>query len=91
MAEIREPARRPLPAGILERIAEAIRSVRYGSVQVVIHDATVVQIETHEKIRVNTQADPASGGQNNAYPTGHQTTGAEGEEREGRWTGRSCG
>ena len=36
----------------LERqILRAIRQVRYGSVEIVIHDAKVVQIERKEKIR----------------------------------------
>jgi hypothetical protein len=36
---------------ILERIAHAISGVRFGSVEVVIQDSRVVQIERKEKFR----------------------------------------
>jgi hypothetical protein len=36
---------------LLRRIAEVIASVRYGSVEIVIQDARVVQIERKEKFR----------------------------------------
>lgn len=36
---------------ILSQIAEAIRTIRFGSVQITIHDSRVVQIEKAEKIR----------------------------------------
>jgi hypothetical protein len=36
---------------ILRRIANAISGVRYGSVEVVIQDSRVVQIERKEKFR----------------------------------------
>ncbi len=36
---------------ILERIADAISGVRFGSVEVVIQDSRVVQIERKEKFR----------------------------------------
>lgn len=32
-------------------ILEAVRSLRYGSVEVVVHDSRVVQIECKKKIR----------------------------------------
>jgi hypothetical protein len=32
-------------------IRDAIRAIRYGSVEIMIHDARVVQIERKEKIR----------------------------------------
>lgn len=37
---------------VLLQIAEAVRSIRYGSVEVTIHDGRVVQIETREKTRI---------------------------------------
>lgn len=37
----------------LLQIAEAIDGVRFGSVQIMIHDARVVQIETIQKIRLD--------------------------------------
>ena len=33
-------------------ILEAVRSIRYGSVEVVIHDSRVVQVTRTEKIRL---------------------------------------
>ncbi|HEX6750422.1 MAG TPA: YezD family protein [Longimicrobium sp.] len=35
-----------------ELILEAVRAIRFGSVQITIHDSQVVQIERTEKLRV---------------------------------------
>ncbi len=35
----------------LEEIARAVRQIRFGSVEIVIHDSRVVQIERREKVR----------------------------------------
>ena len=41
------------PGGSWERqVLEAVRGIRYGSVEVVIHDARIVQIERREKVRL---------------------------------------
>jgi hypothetical protein len=40
-----------LSSDVLERITQAIRGVRFGSVEVVIQDGKVVQIERKEKFR----------------------------------------
>lgn len=40
-------------ARVLEEIEQAIRSVAYGSVEVVIQNSRVVQIERREKFRFN--------------------------------------
>ena len=45
----------------IEQIAHAIGSIRYGTVQITIHDARVVQIEKVEKTRVVLDADPSMG------------------------------
>ena len=45
---------------ILKQIAHAIGSLRYGTVQVTVHDAQVVQIEKLEKVRI-TPAEPPRG------------------------------
>ena len=37
---------------VLDRISQAIRGVRFGSVEVVIQDAKVIQIERKEKFRL---------------------------------------
>jgi hypothetical protein len=39
------------PEDILGKIANAIRGVRYGAVEIVIQDSRVVQIERKEKFR----------------------------------------
>jgi hypothetical protein len=48
-------AERPLDPGkdgeILGQIVEAIRSVRFGHVQIIIQDSRVVQIDKTEKVR----------------------------------------
>jgi hypothetical protein len=59
------------------RILEAVRSLDYGSVEIVVHDSQVVQIERREKVRLdkqplvpldNQQASPATPG--DARPVG---------------------
>ncbi len=39
-------------ADVVRQIIEAIRSVRFGQVQIIIQDARVVQIDKTEKIRL---------------------------------------
>ncbi|MCM8811780.1 MAG: YezD family protein [Candidatus Omnitrophica bacterium] len=46
---------------LLDRILSAISSIRYGTVQIVIQDAKVIQIEKTEKIRLD-KADQTPGG-----------------------------
>jgi hypothetical protein len=46
-ADSGEPAQHSLEKVILG----AIRAIRYGSVEIVIHDSRVVQIERNEKLR----------------------------------------
>jgi hypothetical protein len=43
---------RRIPAYINEQILRAIANIEYGSVEVVVHDGKVVQIECREKLRV---------------------------------------
>jgi hypothetical protein len=42
---------------ILERIAQAIWGLRFGSVEIVIQDGRVVQIERKEKFRLDARKD----------------------------------
>lgn len=35
----------------MKEIIEAVKSVRYGSVDIIIHDSDIVQIEIKEKVR----------------------------------------
>jgi hypothetical protein len=41
----------PLPPLLLRELAEALRSIRYGAIELVIHDGRVVQLERREKVR----------------------------------------
>ncbi|WP_103967111.1 YezD family protein [Nitrosomonas ureae] len=42
-----------LNTDVIEEILSAVTSIEYGSVEVVIHDGRVVQIECRKKIRLN--------------------------------------
>jgi len=39
---------------IQQRVLDALKGLRFGSVEVVIHDGKVVQIERREKVRIDT-------------------------------------
>jgi hypothetical protein len=41
----------PLPPALLRELLEALRSIRYETVELVIHDGRVVQLERREKVR----------------------------------------
>ena len=41
----------PLPAALARELARALRSIRYGTIELVIHDGRVVQLERREKVR----------------------------------------
>jgi hypothetical protein len=41
-------------------LVAAVRAIRYGAVEIVIHDGRVVQIERREKVRLNEHTDPAA-------------------------------
>jgi hypothetical protein len=43
-----------LPAALLQELVLALRSIRYGTVELVIHDGRVVQLEKREKVRLQT-------------------------------------
>jgi hypothetical protein len=47
-------------AGLLKEIVGAIEGIRYGSVEIVIHDSRVVQVERREKVRLPKGATPLS-------------------------------
>ena len=63
------------PREIDRAILDAVRGVRYGSVEVVVHDGRVVQIEIKKKVRVLEDAGPdrSTGGTRGLQP--HPTTG----------------
>ena len=39
-----------------EAIAQALRELRFGSVEIIVHDSKVVQIERREKLRLDAPA-----------------------------------
>jgi hypothetical protein len=41
-----------------QAIAQALRELRFGSVEIIVHDSKVVQIERREKMRVETGLAP---------------------------------
>ena len=41
-----------IPVEIRQQILRAIANIEYGSVEVIVHDGKVMQIESREKIRV---------------------------------------
>ena len=42
-----------LPPVLLRELEQALRTIRYGSVELVIHEGRVVQLERREKVRVD--------------------------------------
>jgi hypothetical protein len=52
------------------RILRAVRSLDYGSVEVVVHDSRVVQIERREKLRFDKPAPPDGGGRRSTPGSG---------------------
>lgn len=51
-----EGTKQPSHAAWLRKIAKALQDIRYGSLEIVIHEGRIVQIERKEKIRL----DPSS-------------------------------
>jgi hypothetical protein len=45
----------PLPPALLSELRQALRSIRYGAIELVIHDGRVVQLERHEKVRFDAE------------------------------------
>jgi hypothetical protein len=41
----------PLPPKFLRELRKALRSIRFGAIELVIHDGRVVQLELREKVR----------------------------------------
>ena len=44
--------------GIANKLLEAIEGIRYGSVEIIIHDRKIVQIERKEKVRFDVTLPP---------------------------------
>lgn len=41
-------------AAVRERIVQALQGIRFGAVEIIIHDGKVVQIERKERLRLET-------------------------------------
>lgn len=65
-----------VPPEVLRQVEEAVRSIRYGTVQVTIHNARVVQIETLEKVRIEPSADLVTGSEQTTAPTDRTSEGS---------------
>jgi hypothetical protein len=50
-----------LPSGLLHELIMALRSIRYGAIELVIHDGRVVQLEKREKVRLQTEVTQPGG------------------------------
>jgi hypothetical protein len=69
-----ETAQRPFPMmkegltrEVLDEIVRLVKSVRYGTVQIVIHDAKIVEIDKTEKLRLGSskKTNQTTGGPSN--------------------------
>ena len=58
-AEIKSPAIEALSPAWLEIVRQKVAGLRYGVVQIVVHDSRVTQIERTEKTRIAGQNDAA--------------------------------
>jgi hypothetical protein len=45
----------PLPPALLRELRSALLAIRYGAIEIVIHDGRVVQLERREKVRIDTE------------------------------------
>ena len=41
-----------IPTAVGDRILEALRGIRFGAVEIIIHEGKVVQIERKERVRL---------------------------------------
>jgi len=51
--EILEKEISPEEQGLLREVIRALRSLRYGSVNLTVHDGRLVEIQKIEKLRIN--------------------------------------
>jgi len=49
------------PPDMVQQVLRALRGIRYGSIELVVHDGRVVQIERKEKLRFE-RSDPNRSG-----------------------------
>jgi len=66
------------------QVIEAVRGIRYGSVEIVVHDARIVQIERREEVRFDEagrRRPDNRGRERNENGRTHRTTGGS-EQRD---------
>lgn len=56
MSHTEKKGPRPSVNDVLIQVAEAVQQIRYGSVELTIHDGRIVQIETRAKTRFTHEA-----------------------------------
>jgi len=52
MSDLQRQGDHDAHAEALRKVAEILATLRFGSIEIVIHDGRVVQIERREKVRV---------------------------------------
>ena len=55
ISEIRKHSQTKSKTEIADQISAILQGIRFGSVEIVIHDGKVVQIERKEKLRFDTK------------------------------------
>jgi len=58
-ADIKKYSKEQQAPSIANQIAAALQGIRFGSVEIIIHDGKVVQIERKEKLRFDAKSAPA--------------------------------
>lgn len=56
MPDTKKSSKEPQTANIANQIAAALQGIRFGSVEIIIHESKVVQIERKEKLRFDTKS-----------------------------------
>lgn len=60
-AEKLAEARHALPEEVLGTLVRLIREVRFGSIEIVVHEGRITQIERREKVRFASSGPPRKG------------------------------
>ncbi|MEP6572403.1 MAG: YezD family protein [Gemmatimonadota bacterium] len=55
MTDTRASRPTPASAAVMARIAAALEGLRFGSVEIVVHEGRVVQVERREKVRLTSE------------------------------------
>lgn len=50
-----------LPASVIQEIARQLHGLRFGSIEIVVHEGAVTQIERREKVRLPPSPPPHRG------------------------------